>query len=55
MQKKFQQDEENKKRMNKNEMEDMQTGYKLHVTGIIYVCKIWKQNKMVISIQKKYQ
>ena len=55
MWKKFQQDEKNEEKVNENKMEDMQTNHKLHVAGIIYVCKIWKQNETVILIQKKYQ
>ena len=36
-------------------MKDMQANHELHITRIIYACKIQKQSKVVTSIQKKYQ
>ena len=55
LRKKFQWDEENKKEVNEDKMEDMQIDHGSHVTGMIYVCKIWKQSGAVALIQKKYQ
>ena len=34
-------------------MEDMQINHKLHITRIIYACRIWKQNRTVTSTWKK--
>ena len=42
LRKKFWWNREDKKKMNEDEMEDMQVGYGLHVTRIIYMCGIQK-------------
>ena len=42
LQKEFRWDEENKKGMNKDEVENMQINHELHVAGMIYVHKIRK-------------
>ena len=55
LKKKFQWNEKNKKKINKNKMENMQMDHELHVTRMIYACKIWELNRVVTSIWKKYQ
>ena len=55
MQKKFQQDKKDKKKVNKDEIKDMQISHKSHIAGMIYMCKIQKQSRTVALIQKKYQ
>ena len=46
----FQRDEKDKKRVNEDEMKDMQVGHRSHMAGIIYVRGIREQNKAVTLI-----
>ena len=51
----FRRDEKDEKKINENEIEDMQTSHGSHITRMIYARKIKEQSGAIMSTRERYQ